>query len=178
VTRERKRVANVALEALPLKPEHVAVINDALYGVTQSGTSRAAFAGADYQSGGKTGTAQAVGLGQNEKYNAAKIDEHRRDHSLYIAFAPLDAPTIALAVIVENAGFGSLSAAPIARRVFDYMLRGVYPSEQDIALTQQGQTTAPVGKPRPVASVPLTGATGSNGVAALPAGASSSGVMP
>ncbi len=179
VTRKHKLMANAALDPLPLKPEQVALITDALYGVTQTGTSRAAFAGASYQSGGKTGTAQAVSLGQNEKYNAARTEEHRRDHSLYIAFAPLDAPRIALAVVVENAGFGSLSAAPIARRVFDYLLRGNYPSEQDIVLTQTGQTTAPVGTPRPIASVPLPGAVGANGAAA-PAAArlGASGVSP
>ena len=98
------------------------LIKRALYGVTQEGTSVRSFVGAPYKSGGKTGTAQAVGIKANEKYNAAKMDEHQRDHSLYIAFAPLEAPTIALAVVVENAGFGSEAAAPIARRVFDYLL--------------------------------------------------------
>ena len=102
----------------------------ALYGVTQEGTSTRVFMGAPYQSGGKTGTAQAVGLRQNEKYNAAKIEEHKRDHSLYIAFAPVDAPTVALAVVVENAGFGSDAAAPIARRVFDYLQLGLYPERR------------------------------------------------
>ena len=83
------------------------LIGRALYGVTQEGTSARSFAGAPYKSGGKTGTAQAVGIKANEKYNAAKLEEHQRDHSLYIAFAPIEAPTIALAVIVENAGFGA-----------------------------------------------------------------------
>ena len=72
------------------------------------------FAGAAYTSGGKTGTAQAVSIRQNEKYNASRLAEHQRDHSLYVAFAPLDAPRVALAVIVENAGFGATAAAPIA----------------------------------------------------------------
>jgi len=158
VKHEKRRIASDALEPLPLKPEHVEVIVNAMNGVTIEGTSRAAFLGAAYRSGGKTGTAQAIGLKAGEKYSAIKADEHKRDHSLYIAFAPVEAPTIALAVIVENAGFGSTSAAPIARRVFDYVLTGQYPSEEDIALTQQGKTTAPVGQPRPVAQVPLPGA--------------------
>ncbi|MEJ6001494.1 penicillin-binding protein 2 [Paucibacter soli] len=158
VKHERRRVASDALAPLPLKPEHVEVIINAMHGVTIEGTSRAAFMGAAYKSGGKTGTAQAIGLKAGEKYSAIKADEHKRDHSLYIAFAPLEAPSIALAVIVENAGFGSTSAAPIARRVFDYVLTGQYPSEEDIALTQQGKTTAPVGQPRPIAQVPLPGA--------------------
>ena len=62
--------------------------------------------------------AQAVGVRANEKYNAARLSEFQRDHSLYIAFAPVDAPTIALAVVVENSGFGSEAAAPIARRIW------------------------------------------------------------
>ena len=112
------------------------------------GTSARAFAGAAYASAGKTGTAQAVGLSQKEKYNAAKMEEHLRDHSLYVAFAPVEQPRVALAIIVENAGFGSAAAAPIARRVFDYLLLGQYPSEEDIAAVQLGQATAPVGKLR------------------------------
>ena len=157
VTRERRLVASEALPSLPLQPEHVELIRSAMYGVTQEGTSARVFVGAPYATGGKTGTAQAVGIRQNEKYNAAKIDEHRRDHSLYIAFAPLDAPTIAIAVVVENSGFGAVAAAPIARRVFDYWLLHQYPSVEDVELTQQGQTSAPVGVPRQAADVPLPG---------------------
>jgi penicillin-binding protein 2 len=157
VTGEKRRIASDALAPLPLKPEHVQLILEAMNGVTREGTSRAAFAGAPYQSGGKTGTAQAVGLKAGEKYSQIKADERKRDHSLYVAFAPLEAPTVALAVIVENAGFGSMSAAPIARRVFDYLLLGQVPSEEDIALTQQGKTTAPVGTPRPASEMALAG---------------------
>ena len=136
------------LAALPFRPEHVAVINSALYGVTQEGTSKAVFVGAPYRSGGKTGTAQAVGVRANEKYNAAKLTEYQRDHSLYTAFAPLDGPTIALAVVVENAGFGAAAAAPIARRVFDYLLAGQWPNDADMAATQAGRSGAPMGTPR------------------------------
>jgi penicillin-binding protein 2 len=158
LTRARKRVASDALEPLPLKPEHVALINRALHGVTQEGTSVRSFLQAPYKSGGKTGTAQAVGIKANEKYNATKLEEHQRDHSLYIAHAPIEAPTIALAIVVENAGFGSDAAAPITRRVFDYVLSGVYPSEEDIALIRSGKGGPPVGKPRPAQEVPLPGA--------------------
>lgn len=158
VTRERRRIANDALEPLPLKPEHVELINKALYGVTQEGTSVRSYLGAGYKTGGKTGTAQAVGIRQNEKYNAAKLEEHQRDHSLYMAFAPVDAPTVALAIVVENAGFGSEAAAPISRRVFDYLFNGTVPSEEDLALTREGKSTTPVGKPRPAAEVLLPGA--------------------
>jgi penicillin-binding protein 2 len=140
-------------ENLGFKPEHVDVIRRAMVGVTQEGTSTRVFAGASYLSGGKTGTAQAVSLGKNEKYNAARMEERQRDHSLYIAFAPADQPKIALAVIVENAGFGSASAAPIARRAFDYWLLGQYPNDEDLALVSKGQATAPVGQPRAVVDV-------------------------
>jgi penicillin-binding protein 2 len=166
VSGQQRRIASDALTPLPYKPEQVAVIRDAMAGVPKEGTSRAAFAGAAYASGGKTGTAQAVGLKAGERYSQIKADERKRDHSLYVAFAPADVPQVALAVIVENAGFGSTSAAPIARRVFDYLLTGVYPSEEDIALVREGKATAPVGKPRPAAEVPLGGAAG--GVAFAP----------
>jgi penicillin-binding protein 2 len=158
VTGQKNVISSAALPPLDLKPEHVAVITKAMHGVTREGTSTRVFMGAPYMTGGKTGTAQAVGVRQNEKYNAAKLEEHKRDHSLYIAFAPLDAPQIALAVVVENAGFGAAAAAPIARRVFDYVLLGQYPSEEDIALTQQGKSAAPVGQPRDASTIPLPGA--------------------
>ena len=157
VTQQQRRIASDALAPLALRPEQVAVVREAMGGVPREGTSRAAFAGAAYASGGKTGTAQAVGLKAGEKYSQIKADERKRDHSLYVAFAPVDAPQVALAVIVENAGFGSTSAAPIARRVFDYLLLGQYPSEEDIALVQQGKATAPVGTPRVAAAVALPG---------------------
>ncbi|WP_332815038.1 penicillin-binding protein 2 [Ramlibacter sp.] len=148
MTRVREIVPAEPGEDLGYKPEHVAVVRKAMVGVTQGGTGTRVFAGAGYLSGGKTGTAQAVTIGQKEKYNAAKLEEHQRDHSLYIAFAPADDPQIALAAVVENAGFGAAAAAPIARRVFDYWLMGLYPSEEDLAAVRKGQAGAPLGKPR------------------------------
>jgi penicillin-binding protein 2 len=152
-------VASDALAPLPIQPEHAELIRKALHGVTQEGTSTRVFMGAPYASGGKTGTAQAVGVKAGEKYNAAKLEEHKRDHSLYIAAAPIDAPTVVLAVVVENAGFGSQAAAPIARRVFDYLMLGHYPSEEDMALTREGKSGPPVGKPRAAAKDALAGAS-------------------
>jgi penicillin-binding protein 2 len=145
-----------APQPLGLKPEHLEVVRNGLIGVTVSGTSAQVFAGAPYQSAGKTGTAQAVTIGQKDKYNASKLAEHQRDHALYMAFAPADNPRIALAVIVENSGFGAAHAAPIARRVFDYWLLGLYPSEEDIAATQKGMSSRPIGTPRPKAQVALS----------------------
>ncbi len=156
-TRQAKPLAITEQPPLALKPEHVAFIHSALYGVTQEGTAARVFVGAPYRSGGKTGTAQVIEIKAGEKYNASRLDERHRDHALYTAFAPLEAPRIAIAVIVENAGFGAGAAAPIARRVFDFVLNGLYPSVADIAATQLGQSTVPIGIQRPVASVPLPG---------------------
>ncbi len=136
------------------KPEHISTITNAMVGVNLEGTSAASFRGAGYTSGGKTGTAQVVQIKQNEKYISSKVDERLRDHALFTAFAPADHPRIALAMVVENAGFGSQSAAPIARRVFDFWLLQQYPSEEDIAAVQKGRATTPVGKPRALSEVP------------------------
>lgn len=114
---------------IPLKQENIDVIKHAMAGVPKEGTSARAFANSGYISAGKTGTAQAIGIKKNEKYNAAKLAEFHRDHSLYVAFAPYDKPRIALAVIVENAGFGSAAAAPIARQAIDYYLLGKRPGD-------------------------------------------------
>ncbi len=140
---------------LGFKPEHMEVVRNGLVGVVTSGTSAQVFAGAPYTSAGKTGTAQAVTIGQKDKYNAAKMSEYQRDHALYMAYAPAEAPKIAVAVVVENAGFGAVSAAPIARRVFDYWLLGHYPSEEDMAATQKGLSGRPIGTPRSKKDVPL-----------------------
>ncbi len=119
-----------------------------MVGVVTNGTGRGVFGSASYLSGGKTGTAQAVSVGQKEKYNASRLTEYQRDHSLYIAYGPADNPKVAVAVIVENAGFGAAAAAPIARRILDYWLVGNYPSEADIAAVRVGKAGAPIGTPR------------------------------
>ena len=155
LTHAQTRVNTTEPVNLGFKPEHMEVIRNGLTGVVTSGTSARVFAGAAYTSAGKTGTAQAVTIGQKEKYNAANLSEYQRDHALYMAYAPVDKPQIAVAVVVENAGFGAASAAPIARRVFDYWLLGQYPSEEDMAATQKGQSAAPIGKPRAKQDVPL-----------------------
>jgi penicillin-binding protein 2 len=94
------------------------------------------------------------------------MEERQRDHSLYIAFAPANDPKIALAVIVENAGFGSTSAAPIARRVFDYWLLDQYPNADDLAAVSGGKATAPKGKPLVASTVPWPRSTDANAPAA------------
>jgi penicillin-binding protein 2 len=96
-------------------------------GVNKEGTGARAFAGAQYTSGGKTGTAQVIAMKQNEKYDEAKVAERHRDHSWFIVFAPVENPKIAAAIIVENGGFGARAAAPIARTMLDYYLLGKLP---------------------------------------------------
>ena len=118
-----REVVSESSGRIAAKPEHLAVIRNALVGVNREGTAAGAFQGAKYVSGGKTGTAQVFSL-KGEKYNAARVDERLRDHAWFIAYAPADKPKIAVAVLVENGGFGAQAAAPIARRVFDYYLTG------------------------------------------------------
>jgi len=125
-TGEKIRIEPEPLRTLPLKQEHIDVIKQAMVGVNKEGTGTRAFAGAEYVSGGKTGTAQVYSL-KGSKYNRETVKDELRDHSLFIAFAPADAPKIAVAVLVENGGFGAQAAAPIARLVFDYYLAGKQP---------------------------------------------------
>jgi len=147
-------VAKEPIGQLQLSLENLDIIKRAMIGVNIQGTSATSFVGAQYVSAGKTGTAQVFTVKQNEKYNAATVDERMRDHALFIAFAPADEPKVALAMVVENSGFGAQNAAPIARRVLDFVILGQYPSEEDIAAVQKGQATRPIGKPRDVANLP------------------------
>ena len=159
ISAERLAIAKEPLAQLNYKPEHLDTIRQALVDVNLYGTSAASFVGAPYTSGGKTGTAQVFTIKQNEKYNAARIDERLRDHALFMAYAPADEPKVALAMVVENAGFGAQNAAPIARRVFDYLIMGRYPSADDMAAVQRGQATRPMGLPRPAPTLPYTPAS-------------------
>ena len=127
-TKARTPIEPKPLRTLPVSQEHIDVIKNALVGVNKEGTGARVFAGAQYVSAGKTGTAQVIGIKQGEKYVESRIAERHRDHALFVAYAPADKPRIALAVIVENSGFGARAAAPIARQVFDYYLLGVEPA--------------------------------------------------
>ncbi len=126
-TGERKHFEPEIVHRVPAKPEHIEFVKRAMAGVNKEGTGARAFAGAQYTSGGKTGTAQVIAIKQNEKYDEKKVAERHRDHSWFIAFAPVESPKIALAVIVENGGFGARAAAPIARTMLDYYLLGKLP---------------------------------------------------
>ena len=116
------------LARIAIPPEQLKIIVDAMIDVTRpGGTAAAASAGAPYLIAAKTGTAQVVGIRQNEKYDARHVLAANRDHALFIAFAPADAPRIAIAVFVENGGHGGSAAGPIARAVMDYYLLGKRP---------------------------------------------------
>lgn len=159
-TRQRTETVQKESFRIDLKPENLDFIKRAMVGVTLEGTSSRAFAKTEYQSAGKTGTAQAITIGRNEKYDAKKLAERYRDHSLYTAFAPVDKPKIALAIIVENAGFGAAAAAPIARIAMDYYLLGKRP-----VVKEEGEaaklTAGAVKPPQPGTSAPPSARQGS-----------------
>ena len=128
-TGERRHLEPQLVRQIPLKAENIEFVKNAMAGVNREGTGARVFAGAQYTSAGKTGTAQVIGMKQNEKYDEKKIAERHRDHSLFIAFAPVESPKIALAVLVENGGFGSRAAGPIARIALDFFLLGKLPAQ-------------------------------------------------
>ena len=102
-------------------PAHWQVVLDGMIGVTSDprSSATATMKGVAYSIAGKTGTAQVIGIAQDARYREDEIDERQRDHGLFVAFAPAEAPRIALGVIVENGGGGSRAAAPVARKVLD-----------------------------------------------------------
>ncbi len=120
----RERTPTVAKESyrINLKQKNLDFIKEAMAGVAREGTSARVFAGTEYISAGKTGTAQVVGIKKGDKYDAKRVAERLRDNALYIGFAPADKPRIAIAIVVENGGFGAEAAAPIVRKAFDYYL--------------------------------------------------------
>lgn len=126
-TGEKRLVEPEPIRDLQLKQQNVDVIRRAMVGVNKEGTGTRAFAGAGYEAAGKTGTAQVFSL-KGAEYKAHGMKKELRDHALFIAYAPADKPKIALAVLVENGGFGAQSAAPIARMVLDYYLLGKLPA--------------------------------------------------
>ncbi|WP_211442394.1 penicillin-binding protein 2 [Collimonas humicola] len=133
VTRQHTQTVPKESYRIPLKQENVDFIKKAMVGVTREGTGAKVFAGAGYDSGGKTGTAQVVSIKQGEKFDAKKLTSRQLDHAWYTAFAPADKPRIALAVIVENGGFGAAAAAPIARKALDFYLLRKRPGDNDKA---------------------------------------------
>ena len=151
------------------------VVHDGMVGVNTEpdGTAYAVFKDAPYTSAGKTGTAQVFTVGQNQKYVAGDLARHLLDHALYVVYAPAENPTMCVALIVEHAGWGAEAAAPIARKLLDYHLLGVYPSEAEIqkisgvkpqavqfqyAGGKNGVPAVPGAKPPPASRAAVTGA--------------------
>jgi penicillin-binding protein 2 len=139
-----RRIDSSNQDAIDLVPETLSLITpnqelswqkiiDAMVGVVHGprGTARRIGAGATYRMAGKTGTAQVFGIAQGEEYDEEKVDKKLRDHGLFVAFAPVDSPRVAVAVLVENGGSGSRSAAPIARRVLDHFFKQVLEADDD-----------------------------------------------
>jgi len=102
------------------------------------GTARRAGRGASYRMAGKTGTAQVFSLAEDEEYDAEEIRERLRDHAMFVGFAPVDNPRIAVAVIVENGGSGSGTAAPVARAMFDAWLLDYAETEESVVASGTG----------------------------------------
>lgn len=133
--KDKSRILTVPKESyrIPLQQENIDFIKSTMVGVTKEGTGFRAFRTAGYDSGGKTGTAQVIAMKKTEKHGTKHSVERFRDHAWYIAFAPADKPKIAVAIIVENGGYGGEASAPIVRRAFDYYLLGKRPTSKSAA---------------------------------------------
>ena len=119
------------MDRIPLDPQHVEIVKQGMTDVTvPGGTAASIGAGSPYAIAAKTGTAQVIGIKQNEKWDEKKVAERLRDHALFISYAPAEDPKIAVAVIVENGSHGGSAAGPIARKVMDYYLLGKLPVEE------------------------------------------------
>jgi penicillin-binding protein 2 len=145
VTKTRSPMA--APEPAPpgaLSPEHYEImvrnLTDVVHGA--GGTARGIGWNAPYKIAGKTGTAQVKGVKQGESYSEARTAEHLRDHALFISFAPVEDPRIAVAVIVENGGHGGATAAPIARKLMDQYLLGTTGGSAGLKVSVPAEGTA------------------------------------
>lgn len=169
-TGERRAVEPEPLREIPLRDANLKAVLDAMVEVNTSGTGKRAFKGAPYSVGGKTGTAQVYSL-RGQRYIAGRVRERLRDHSWFVAYAPAENPRIALAVLVENGGFGAQSAAPIARQVIDYYLLNQPVAAPAVEDEEAAETTddEPGAQPAPAAAGVAVGAA--NDGAAPDAGA-------
>jgi len=149
LTHERTETVPKESYRIPMKQENIDFIKRAMVGVVKEGTGAAAFRGAPYESGGKTGTAQVVNIAKNQKYDSKKLSRIYHDNGLYIGFAPADAPRIAIAAVVENGGWGAGVAAPLVRKAMDYFMLGKRPNEpiKSIAPTEAVTADTPVEGP-------------------------------
>ncbi|MEX3853786.1 penicillin-binding protein 2 [Paraburkholderia sp. BR10923] len=148
ITKDTRPVVRDPSDRIAVKQQDIDFIKHAMEGVVTNGTAAKVFAGAAYQAAGKTGTAQVYSL-QGANYKGHAIAENLRDHALFIAFAPVEQPKIALALIVENGGWGAEAAGPIARRVLDYYLVGKNkPGVVEAAVAAAASNTAEASAPQ------------------------------
>ncbi|MGF6370684.1 penicillin-binding protein 2 [Paraburkholderia sp. RAU6.4a] len=148
ITKDTRPVVRDPSDKIAVKQQDIDFIKRAMEGVVTNGTAAKVFAGAPYQAAGKTGTAQVYSL-QGANYKGHAVAENLRDHALFIAFAPADQPKIALALVVENGGWGAEAAGPIARRVLDYYLVGKNkPGAEEAAVAVAASTTLEASAPQ------------------------------
>ncbi len=128
-----KHIADGSSEDIVPRPfEDISYVNSSYWDIAlegmrlvnhgNSGTARRTFSSAGYESGGKTGTSQVFGLAEDQEYDADEIEEHLRDHALFVGFAPYKNPEVVISMVLENAGGGSSNAAPLAKEIFDHVL--------------------------------------------------------
>jgi penicillin-binding protein 2 len=151
LTGERQTIAPIVKDKIELNPINVDIVKRGMIDVTlPGGTAASVGANAGYSIAAKTGTAQVIGIKQNEKYNENAINPRHLDHALFIAYAPAEDPTIAIAIIVENGKHGGSTAGPIARKMMDYYLLGKMPVTEapkvplpEAAINANGVVNAP-----------------------------------
>ncbi|MCI1041841.1 penicillin-binding protein 2 [Caballeronia zhejiangensis] len=168
INKDLRAVVRDPSNKIPVQQKDIDVIKHAMEGVVTNGTAAKVFAGAPYLAAGKTGTAQVYSLqGANYRGHGGTA-EHLRDHALFIAFAPAEQPKIAIALIVENGGWGAESAGPIARKVLDYYLVDrLKPGAEAAAVAAAASATTE-------ATVPVIGGTQPPAAVALPASVANS----
>jgi penicillin-binding protein 2 len=148
ITKDTRPVVRDPSDKINVRQQDIDFIKHAMEGVVTNGTAAKVFAGAPYQAAGKTGTAQVYSL-QGANYKGHAIPENLRDHALFIAFAPVEQPKIAIALVVENGGWGAEAAGPIARKVLDYYLIGRNkPGAEQAAVTAAASTTVEASAPQ------------------------------
>ena len=138
---------------IPFKADNFEYVKRAMEKVLKpGGTAHRIGGGLAYTMGGKTGTAQVVQIKQGGRYNAAALREQHRDHAWFISFAPLEKPEIAIAVILENGGWGAY-AAPLAREMTDFYMLHVKPQQFSDGLEPDSAKTETTNKHQPITSI-------------------------
>ncbi|MFM0519219.1 penicillin-binding protein 2 [Caballeronia jiangsuensis] len=177
ISKATRPVVRDPSDKIAVQQKDVDFIKRAMEGVVTNGTAAKVFAGAPYLAAGKTGTAQVYSL-QGANYKGHALAEHLRDHALFIAFAPAEQPKIALALIVENGGWGAESAGPIARKVLDYYLVDrLKPGAEAAAVAAAASATTDTGLPtiggtQPPAAIALPASVANSSPAFSPQAAS------